>query len=1097
MFKRLFEQASFIARVVIAYVLIASLVIVGVAAARHFKVPLWLSVPIGLATPPALLALWGFGKVVLWATARVTRALWKFRVFRWAVWSSYALGAAVLAVLIFRSDRLTPFDEWKAIDAEMAARFKLAAFAAELVGLTAFHAALLIAGPPTRLEEAWMRLRQRLEPHWNRRFAVLRVILWVVAVAFVDTRLYAAVEGCLGDNWVAAPWAWSERYRVPLPFLAPAVFTFAAFFARPFYFRRAPPRWVYGIWTPSPARRELNLRMFGRIPLRVFGRVRKRVSTILSDGRQAEAGERFVFVRVIWTGVAFSTLASVAAFSWVAAGFVEGLPSDLSSIVAYQPVVSTVVYDRHDRRMCTFTLEDRDVIPLEEIPQHVQDAFMAAEDKNFSSHQGIDPVGIIRAAKSNFEGGADRQGASTLTQQLIKQLVLKDSSKSYTRKLSEIFLAVRLEKEMADKYGGRKAAKREIIAHYLNHVYLGNGKYGIKTAAQDYFAKRPDQLTLAEAAILAGLPKAPARDSPQGHFGRAKVRQRYVLGRMLELGKIAKAEYDAARVEHIAIIQRSHQLNATAAPFDCENVRKWAESTFGQDAVYKRGLSITTTFDLDIQEKAQAAVRYGLLDLERRLGFAGPEGRDEKAGDRCDGPASWIADNTVETNARVVARDGKSITLCARGGRFPLDAEDVARVERWEKAGSGRSLRVADIISVRIETRHDDKGAMIGRFALSARRTGGEKHPEALQSALVAIEPASGEIRAIVGGYDWNESQYDGATQAHRQTGSSIKPYIYLSALIAGRTVTSSVLDAPICLDTATGPWCPANYSGPHTSRVYYGDVDLVTALAKSLNSVSVRLIKEVGLDAAIGTMRDLGIKSEIVRVYPIAVGSPELTLLEHTAAYASILSNGKALPVQHLSGAPGRFITKVTARVFTPGGGIETKVVYAVPKPVERQAAPSCDAYAITHLMKGVVQFGTGQRAKRLRRPVAGKTGTTNDFKDAWFMGGTADLTVGVWVGRMNPSAIAKEATGGSVALPIWIGFMEAVFPAPAPFKKGEKVSLDPPARDFPIPDDVTLANQGKNDDGLPVLVPFQRGKAPEKNLSAPAADFGQGVFN
>ncbi|HTK59945.1 MAG TPA: penicillin-binding transpeptidase domain-containing protein, partial [Candidatus Baltobacteraceae bacterium] len=424
-----------------------------------------------------------------------------------------------------------------------------------------------------------------------------------------------------------------------------------------------------------------------------------------------------------------------------------------------------------------------------------------------------------------------------------------------------------------------------------------------------------------------------------------------------------------------------------------------------------------------------------------------------------------------------------------RGNRFALDPDDVKRVGTWEHAKPGRAVRIGDFMTVRIETRKDADGKD-ARYALTARRTGGldaEGKPQhaALQAALVAIDPSTGEILAIVGGYDWSEIQFDIASQARRQTGSSIKPYIYLSALMKGETVVSTVLDAPICLSTASGAWCPTNYTGPHTVHAYYGNVDLMTALAKSLNSVSVRLLVEVGLDQALSTIRALGVQSKIERVFPIAVGSPELTLLEHTAGYATILANGQALPVQHSSGAPGLFVTKVSERRRRDDGVVEEVVLFEAKPPAPRQAVPSGDAYAMTHLMKGVVEFGTGTRAKRLRRPVAGKTGTTNSFRDVWFMGGTADMAVGVWVGRMTPDPIAKEATGGSVALPIWEGFMEAAYP----------VTEAAPARDFPIPDDVTLVDRGERESG-PILLPFQRGKMPQTYLTAPAADFGADPF-
>lgn len=1061
-------------RVLIAWMLIAAPPLIIFILARRFALDEDRALIAAVGILPALAIVWYLGRGLGKLGAIAGGFLWKRRWFRYGFLASvFGVGLAGTVWIVRASGELA----WIALIFEGA-------------GVAALAAAIALAAtPPERLAAFAARVRMRVPLWLNRPLRATRVLLWFAGIALVDLWLYAAVVRRLGENWIELPWAPVEGFRVALALLPPIVFTVAALFARPPYLRRAPPRWVWRLWEVSDERREQSRKMFGRIPHVSLGRVRKMVSTVMWDGRRAEVGERFVVWRMLCVGTAFVTAGSVLALSIAADRFTAGLPSDLSSVEAYQPVVSTRAFDRTGRLMCTFTLENRVYVPLADVPKHVQDAFKAAEDKSFDEHDGIDPNGIIRAGLVNFQSGRSRQGASTLDQQVIKQIVLKDSSKSYVRKLSEILLAVRLEDQMTAKYG-REGAKAKILEVYLNHVYLGKNAYGVEAAAETYFGKSVKELTLAEASILAGLPKAPSDDSPDGHFDRAKARQRYVLARMLENGTATQAEVAEALAENIVIVRRPHQLNATAAPFDCENVRKWAESTFGYDAVYKRGLDITTTFDLALQEKAQAAVRYGLLDLERRLGFAGPEGRDEAAGDRCDGPEEHLLDNAVEANARVIARAGTSITLCLRGNRLPLDPDDADRVVKWERAKPGRALSVGALLTVRIETRKEGSGEK--RYALTARRTGGPEHPEALQAALVAIDPGTGEIRAIVGSYNWNESQYDNATQAHRQTGSSIKPYIYLTALMGGETVVSTVLDAPICLQTATGKWCPSNYSNAHMSRSYYGTVDMMTALAKSLNSVSVRLLVDVGLDKALATIRALGVRSPIVRVFPIAVGSPELTLLEHTAAYASILSNGRAMPVQHLSGAGGRFVTKVTERVRGDDGTVAVHVVYVADPRPERQAVPAGDAYAMTHLMKGVVEFGTGSRAKKLRRPVAGKTGTTNSFRDVWFMGGTADLTVGVWVGRKTPQPIAKEATGGSIALPIWEGFMEAAFPVPADGK-----SFATPPRDFPIPDDVTLVDRGETRGGAPVLIPFQRGKTPDAYLTSPEADFGSGGFD
>jgi len=1078
--KRFVEEASLEIRAHVIWMLALAITVGTFFLVRHFGGGLLLACALALATVPVARVVWRLAPFVSSLVGRAAGFLWKIRAFRLAIWSACGLAALMLAL-------------WNiAVSGDLA----WLGILSEAIACAAFAAAIRLAGAPSKLEEKLIQLHLRLDPRWNRPLRYARTVAWILAVVLFDWWLYASVEAWLGGNWISIPLSFLEHVRIPLAWIAPMVFTLAAWLAGAPYVRRAAPRWVFRIERPSTERQDRLSRLLGRKPFYSLERVRKMVTILLPDGRQAQAGERFVPVRTWWTGVGFVTLLSVFILSGMAEDFIAGKPQDLSGVAAYQPVASTVALDRHGRRMCTFTLENRIHVGLKEIPRHVQDAFIAAEDQRFWEHDGIDPIGIARAAKSNFSDGTS-QGASTLTQQVIKQIILKDSSKNYERKMSEILLAVRLEKQMAAKYGSR-GAKEQILEVYLNHVYLGKGFYGVEAAAQGYFGKSAKDLSLAEAAILAGLPKAPAIDSPDGHFDRAKDRQRYVLGRMLELGSITRQERDAAVAEEIVNIRPSHQLNATAAPYACEEVRRFAEKTYGYDAVYKRGLIIQTTFDLDLQEKAQAAVRYGLLDLERRLGFAGPEGHDAAAGASCDpsSPFEFVADNAIEPNARVVELNGSGITLCVRGNRFPLHPDDVQRVEKWEKAVKGRKpVEVGDLMTVRIETRSEtnrDGKTRDMRYALTARRTGGldargkEQHA-ALQAALVAIDPSTGEILAIVGGYDWSEIQFDIATQAHRQTGSSIKPYIYLTALMKGETVVSTVLDAPICLSTASGPWCPTNYTGPHTVHAYYGTVDLMTALAKSLNSVSVRLLVEVGVNQALSTIRALGIRSKIEPVFPIAVGSPELTLLEHTAAYATILGNGQALPVQHYSGAPGLFVTKVSERRRKADGGVEEFVLFEAKPQPPRQAVPSGDAYAMTHLMKGVVESGTGTRAKRLRRPVAGKTGTTNSFRDVWFMGGTADMAVGVWVGRMTPDPIAKEATGGSVALPIWEGFMEAAYP----------VTDAAPARDFPIPDDVTLIDRGERRDGVPVLLPFQRGKMPASYLTAPAADFGTGPFD
>lgn len=713
----------------------------------------------------------------------------------------------------------------------------------------------------------------------------------------------------------------------------------------------------------------------------------------------------------------------------------SGLPPDLvASARHYEPAVSTRVYAEGGEEICRFTLEDRVYVRIEDVPPHVRSAFTSAEDDRFYEHHGIDVLAILRAAKANHDSGDTRQGGSTISQQVVKNVILKDGSKSMIRKLREAFLVVELE---------RMLSKDEILEIYLNHIFLGHGAYGIRAAADIYFGKRVEDLSIAEAAMLAGLPKAPSNASPYARFDRAKERQRYVLRRMREEGRITDGEYRTALEEDVVLIIQRDPLNRTAAPYFCEHVRRELQRMYGHEAVFKKGLTVRTTVDLRMQRAAESAVRYGLVDLERRLGFNGPSGHDDGFTGACADPIDDVPDGVIDIGSAVVA-DG-NVSVCVKGVSIPLHPDDVARVRKWEKS-SKTLLRTGDTFQVRLVT--EDR-----RYAMLAKRTGGEGHPEALQAALVSIDPTTGRLKALVGGYDFGENQYNNATQARRQTGSSVKPYVYLAALMHGFGATDAVHDRPVCYATASGTWCPKNYLGPHTRRQYLGRVPLRTALAKSLNSVSVQLADKVGISEVIRVMRRLGIDSPLERVLPLAIGSEELTLWEHAYGYATIAAGGREMPRHPGSDSSGVFFLRVEDADGT--------VLYEAPPLPETFAVTSDAAYQLTWLMKGVVEFGTGRRVQELGRPAAGKTGTTNDFRDAWFMGFTADLVTGVWVGRLTPEPIAKEATGGSVALPIWMAYMKAAHP-------------DTPPREFPVPDDVVLMKRGSD------IVPYRRGRTP-----------------
>jgi penicillin-binding protein 1A len=866
----------------------------------------------------------------------------------------------------------------------------------------------------------------------------LRVILWLIAIAWLGLYVWSTHHDLLATGWAALAAAFA--------------FVALAYMAGPPFLWKGPERAVWRIRS-VPQDERLRMKRFWRFTRKVV---------FVQFGKFLQPPERFVVYRFVTLfGATFVLSASL--FIPYAKRLVltsEGMPKDLSEVLAYDPVVSTRVFSADGEQICTFTFEDRVRVPIEKVPRHVIDAFVAAEDQRFFRHGGIDLIGIIRAFRSNRESGTTRQGGSTLTQQVVKQVILKDNEKSYRRKLREFIVAVELERKMAAKYG-EEGGKRKILEVYLNHIFLGHGTYGIQSAAKTYFGKDVSQLTVAEAAMLAGLPQAPSRDSPYNYFDRAKSRQAYVLGRMLELVAIDRETMLAAQNERIAVIARADPLNLTAAPHFCEHVRKELTRMYGHEAIFKRGLTVYTTLDMRMQRAAEAAVRRGLVDLERRVGFNGPEGRDEAF----TGPASCLSngepvDDDMIGTARVAALGAAGISVCFDGALFPLDPSDAQRVYEWETR-AGKKLVVGDLMPARIQTRGDK------RFALSAKRTDGPGHPEALQAALVAVDPNTGELKALVGGYDFSLTQFNHATQARRQTGSSVKPYIYLTALMRGDTVTETMVDAPRCYATASGQWCPRNYVGPNTKNQYMGSVSLRTALAKSLNSISVQLCAKSGVDENIRTMRALGIASPVERVLPIAIGSVDLTLYEHTYAYATIAAEGRRMPRHPGAEAPGIFFRQITDE--------SGNVLYRPPDANAEdwpQAVPAADAYALIYLMKGVVEEGTGRRARELGRVVAGKTGTTNDFKDVWFLGFTPDLVAGVWVGRMTPDPIAKEATGGGIALPIWLAFMKAAHPATA-------------ARDFPVPADVSLLPARNGD-----IVPFQRGRVPADLLSPKAPD-------
>ncbi|MBL9013195.1 MAG: PBP1A family penicillin-binding protein [Myxococcales bacterium] len=752
----------------------------------------------------------------------------------------------------------------------------------------------------------------------------------------------------------------------------------------------------------------------------------------------------------------------------------EELPADLSQLLDYQPNRKSVVLSSDGEEVGAFSIENRRIIALERMPPHVPAAFLSAEDRRFYRHQGFDLMGIARAAYKNFRSdGAIKQGGSTITQQIIKQTLLAGEeqvgalgltppeyeklrkSQKYRRKMKELILAVRLERELT---------KAQILSIYLNHVYLGHGAYGVGAAAQTYFGKEVEDLTVAEAAMLAGLVASPTKYAPHRNMQLARERQRYVLGHMREDKYISDAEYQAALVEPISLVDAS-DLNHLASPYFVETVRQLATKRYGNRDLFRGGLKFYSTLDTRMQTAAENALRKGLESLDRRLGFRGPIGSVAQGlrGAWTDGPSHPLTGAHDDTSAVADAvlpeqRYGAMVVELPRNGgvvvdlgpkRLPLAEADAKEVRAWRHDKKGTAVVLGDLLPVRVAA--DEKAVTL------AQRP-------ALQGAMVVLEPATGRVRALVGGYDWTGSQFNRATQGKRQVGSTIKPFIYAAALEAGRTPVERMTDGPFSVTTATGVWTPANYDNK-----YMGGVTLMTALAYSLNTISVQLVVSFGLDRLIEVLRGFGVTSAIPRHISISLGTPDLTLIEIAAGYAGIAAGGRRVTPRFFD-----LVTDTTGRVVE-----DLREAPFGPQVISPEVA-----YVTTHLMKGVVSRGTARYAQTIGRPAAGKTGTSANYRDVWFAGFTPDLLAAVWIGRDDSTPIGDKITGGGVAVPIWVEFMQKAHPRT-------------PVRDFPVPPGVSFGRvepwsgdpAGVSlDPNQSLWMPFVRGTMPGKFLSGPA---------
>jgi penicillin-binding protein 1A len=861
---------------------------------------------------------------------------------------------------------------------------------------------------------------------------------------------------------------------------------------------------------------------------------------------------------------------------------IRDLP-DFHSLDDYRPPVVSEVFDRNGKLIGEFYTQQRRLVAIDEIPRHVQHAFVAAEDGAFYTHGGVDYSSILRAALANLREGGIAQGASTITQQMVKSLLLTPE-RTYKRKMREIILSRRIEQQFS---------KDEILYLYLNQIYFGNAAWGIGQASRAYFGKEAPDLTISEAALLAGLPQRPSDYDPNRNPKSAEARRRYVLGRMLGDDYIDQETYEVALASPPEIKRHPDTENLKAAAYFTEEVRRLLFEQLDSKMILNEGLRIETTLDIDLQRAALEAVKSGLIAHDHRGGYRGPTRQipaaemDEElarldeinAGDfvLTELPDVLITsdDDSFETTFKDRFEDILAATLDESGGmddgsgspgeltdatvagaregesetrdepeeaifvlrELPFDEpvygvvlevdgeNQIARIGFGVDVSGTASLddvewaRVPDLKSrprtvtqitkiftvgdvaqflrlpdLAIETPEEEDSSKTAteetgaeEFEFPVARVEIWQEPQA-ESALLSMENETGDIVAMIGGYDFARSEFNRAVQAKRQPGSAFKPFIYGAALTRGYTPVSTLIDRPVVYtDPVTGfVWAPRNYG-----RKFYGPMTMRDALKKSINNATVHLFRDLGVRYVIDYARRMGIQAPLSADLSLALGSSSLTLLELTRAYAIYPRGGtRVVP---------RFITRVSDRSGKellgemPLGDVPPPIlkplltmgrtrVESYPDseimPTTQIITPA-DAYLMSDLLRTVVQEGTGRRLRSLGRTLGGKTGTTNDFSDAWFMGFSPELTTGVWVGNDDNGTLGWGESGGKTALPIWGAFM--------------KVALAPyPQHDFEVPDKIEFQRIDR-DSGLlaeantenAYFQPFLEGTAPKRSFT------------
>ena len=725
----------------------------------------------------------------------------------------------------------------------------------------------------------------------------------------------------------------------------------------------------------------------------------------------------------VTAGGAALALLSVAGFALYMFGLSRDLP-DYAALAEYEPPVTTRVYANDGSLVAEFARERRLFMPIEAMPQLIKDAFISAEDKSFYEHEGLDFRGIVRAQMSNVGNlirGRRLEGGSTITQQVSKNFLLSSEQK-IERKMKEWLVTRRIE---------RAFTKDHILELYLNEIYLGNRSYGIAAAALNYFDKPLGELTIEEAAYLAAIPKGPNNYHPVSNYDRALDRRNWVINRLFEDGKITKEQFEASKATPLnAKIAPPLGARDWASEYFAEEVRKQIAERYGSEALYDGGLAVRTTIDPRFQQAAGKALRRWLVDYDQRHGWRGPLSTMTIG-------ENW-KDQFVEVEKTLAAAKTISADLApwrpavvlgaARGeatiglddgteGTIPLDAMKWARAYKSvdalgeEVSAASSVLKKGDIVYV--EPLENE-----GAFAL--------RQPPAVNGALVAIDPHTGRVLAMVGGFSFQLSEFNRAMQASRQPGSTFKPFVYAAALDSGYTPSSIVLDAPFVAPGVNSWWKPGNYAEGR----FYGESTLRLGIEQSRNTMTARLAQDLGIGRILDYVQRFDLSDKMPRELAISLGSGETTLMRITAGYSTFVNGGKRVTpflIDRVQDKSGATVFVSDARACAGCSGLAWS---GQPEPQlsddREQVMDPRTAYQMVSMLEGVVQRGTGSAVrKRVTKPIAGKTGTTNDYKDAWFVGFAPDLAAGVFVGFDMPASLGEGEAGGGVAAPVFGDFM------------------------------------------------------------------------